>query len=313
MAQWLNKRFGFLILFVFTIGFSFAQMGVETPVYKDYKDPEQFESFRKKRIIVAAWQINTLKDEGALVVKLKTNNILIDELTKSGHKELALEKQLEQFATNRNIMFAYRDNFTFCKLYFIYSTSTDTLLKGAREGVFLDTNLLVDPSIVMSEKFYLIADRDFAYTSSIGFVKEDSARFVKEEGNPVKLMAIVLKNKYGHQLKNPMPYAIKGINLSNTNFSFPIKYKLTSSGAADIQFPVNRTYFEDRKNKIQQPVILKKEEDFIMSSVKLKKEVSYELLSITVYHLNFELNEVLKNYRKPDINRIRADIKPFLY
>src|SRR4051812_12032576 len=105
MAQWLNKRFGFLILFALKMGISFAQMGVETPVYKDYKNPDQFESFRKKRIIVAAWQINTLKEEGALVVKLKTNNILIKELMKSGNKELALEKQLEQFATNRNIMY----------------------------------------------------------------------------------------------------------------------------------------------------------------------------------------------------------------
>lgn len=290
-----------------------AQDNDHIPAYKDYKDPEQFEKFRRRRIVVGAWQINMLKEEGAIVVKLKTNKLLIDELRKSGNTGLALEKQLEQFAINRNTMFAYLENFTFCKVYFIYSSSSDSLLNGSRNGIFLDSNLVPDPSIVMNEKFYLIAERDFAYTSSIGFVKEDSARFIKETGNPIKQMAIVLKNKYGHQLKSPVPYAIKEKSFSATNYVMPISYRPAPEGATSVNFPVNRTYLADLKTTPSKKILTKTTEDRVYTQVKLKKEFTYEKQSLYVTQLNDELNQMYKDYPKPDPKRIRADIKPFLY
>ena len=294
-------------------GYVSAQDGVEPPVYKDYKDPDQFEKFRKRRITVAAWQINMLKDEGAIVVKLKTNNILIDQLIKQGNHQLAIEKQLEQFAINRNTMFAYLENFTFCKIYFMYSTSSDSLLNGARQGIFLDTNLTVDPTIVMKEKFYIIAERDIAYSSSIGFVIEDSARYVKESGNPIRLMAIVLKNKYGHQLKAPFPYAIKEANFTAANYIFPIQYTPSPSGATSIAYTINRTFLQDLKTKPEQKVIKRNESGRITTSVKLKKELTYEKLSNAVTQLNEDLKHLYQAYPKPDVTRIKSEVKLFLY
>ena len=81
-------------------------------------------------------------------------------------------------------------------------------MKGARSGIFLDTNLVVDPKIELKENFYLLAERDDVYNSSIGFVREDTARFIKETGNASKDAAIVIKNKYGHQLKDPFPFFV---------------------------------------------------------------------------------------------------------
>lgn len=313
MVRLLNKKTLVLIFTVLLRSGLSAQIGAETPSYQDYKDPEQFEKFKKKRIIIGAWQIHKLKEEGALVIKLKTNNLLIDQLKKQGKYELALEKQLEQFAINRNTMFAYLENITFCKVYFIYSNSSDSLLNGCRQGIFLDTNLTVDPNIKMNESFYLIAEKDFAYSSSIGFVEERFAKSVKETGNPIKMMAIVLKNKYGHQLKNPMPYSIKEVDFSTVNYPFEISYVSVDSGAVAIGFPIKRTYFTDLKNKQLPALINRQEKGRVITNVKLKKENSYEKLSIAVDQLNENLFETYKTYPKPDIGRVKYPIKPFLY
>lgn len=314
MVQWLNNKLALLILCLFTGNFVLAQIGTEPAVYKDYKDPEQFENFRKTRMIVGAWQINALKEHGAIVVKLKTSKLLIDELVKQGKQALALEKQLELFAINRTTMFAYRENFNFCKVYFIYSNYNDSLLVGKRQGMFLDTNLVVDPTIEMREDFYLLAESDFAYSSSIGFVPEDSARITKETGNPIKLMAVVLKNKYGHQLKSPMPYATRDINFSPTSYSFPISYNLTENGLATaISFPVNRTFLSDLKNNPDRKIVLKKTDTNIISKVKLKKEYTYEKISSSISQLNINLYEMHKEYPKPDLNRVNSRVKKFLY
>jgi hypothetical protein len=171
----------------------------------DYKDNKQFHNFYKRRNIIAKWQINELKN-GALVVRLHNNKNLIESLKKMGKADLAAQKELEMMAINKNILMAFTRYYNFSKVYFFFSSSSDTLLKGTRSGIFLDTNLVVDPKIEMKEKYYLLAEHDDVYNSSIGFVPEDTANLVKETGNPSKEAAIVIKNKYGHQLKDPFPF-----------------------------------------------------------------------------------------------------------
>ena len=107
------------------------------PSDKDYKDKDQFERFYKRRVAIAAWQINQLR-EGALVVRLKTNELLIQSLLKQNQTNLALEKQLETAAINVNTMRAYINNYTFSKLYFIFSNSSDSLINGHRKNIFLE-------------------------------------------------------------------------------------------------------------------------------------------------------------------------------
>ncbi|MBL7931391.1 MAG: hypothetical protein JNL60_05800, partial [Bacteroidia bacterium] len=208
MAHRLNKQIFLLLLCACALA-SFSQTVesvTEKPGEKDYKDPEQFDKFYKRRKMISAWQINKLK-EGALVIRLKTNKLLIDALQKEGKDELAEQKRMEALGINKNISRAFRKNYTFSKIYFIYSSSSDTLLKGARSNIFLDSNLVVDPNLTMNESFYLICEGDYVYNSSIGFVPEDSARFQTERGNPTVEAPIVVKNKYGHQLKRPFPFS----------------------------------------------------------------------------------------------------------
>ncbi|HWY12046.1 MAG TPA: hypothetical protein VN026_12015 [Bacteroidia bacterium] len=174
---------------------------------QEYKDQDQFRNFAQRRNIIGKWQINQLKI-GALVVRLHNNQKLIEGLKKMGNADLAAQKEYEQMAINKNIVLAFTKYYTFSKVYFFYSSNSDTLLKGATSGIFLDTNLTVIPTIEMKEKFYLIAESDDVYNSSIGFVRSDTAKFIKETGNAAKEAAIVIKNKYGHQLKDPFPFFV---------------------------------------------------------------------------------------------------------
>jgi hypothetical protein len=307
MVRLLSKVLAFVFLFA---GVSVAQNTTNSTFNTaDYKDPEQFEKFRKRKDRVAAWQINQLK-EGALVVRLRTQQTLIDELIKKGDTKMALEKRAEQYAINKNTVYAFKDYFNFCKVYFIYSNFSDSLLNGARAGFFLDSNMNIDPTIRMDEKFYLLAERDYGYNSSIGFVPEDSARKVVETGNPVREMAVVLKNKYGHQLKGPFPYQVKEKNFMDAGYDFPITVKQEGNDA-QFDYTVNKTYLADLKQKDKgkaassAPVAGN-------STVKIKKQFTYEKIALAVDQLNDQLNQF---YRKNSRSDASADpsLKPFLY
>jgi hypothetical protein len=206
MALLLNRLIVILfVLCVFNLNGQDKNESVYNP--KDYKDNSQFKNFYKRRFIIAKWQINQLKN-GALIVRLHNNKTLIEGLRKMGKADLATQKEYEMLAVNKNIVLAFKKYYTFSPVYFYFSSNSDTLLNGARSGIFLDTNLTVDPSIVLKEKFYLLAEKDDVYNSSIGFVREDTARLVKEIGNPSKEASMVIKNKYGHQLKDPFPFYV---------------------------------------------------------------------------------------------------------
>ncbi|MCU0360975.1 MAG: hypothetical protein MUF75_09705 [Bacteroidia bacterium] len=277
----------------------------------DYKDPEQFKNFNKRSKVVAYWQISELK-AGAIVVRLRNNRLLIDELNKSGNKALAKQKIMEQYAMNKNTMMAYIDHFDFCKVYFMYSNSSDSLLNGHRKGIFLDTTLAINPNIELKETFYLIAERDYAYNSTIGFVKEDSARLVKETGTAVRMMAVVLKNKFFHQLKAPFPYLIKEKNFMDADLDFPMAVTETDS-SLQLQYTVNKTYFAELaanpKNKASVTVL---EKDNI-KVVHVKKQFTYEKVADAVVLLNESLERFYN--QSPRINAKKLDPKfaPYLY
>jgi hypothetical protein len=314
MVLQLNKIKTALICTLVFIGLSvFSQKETDEANYTDYKDPKQFEKFNRRRKTIGAWQINELK-KGALVVRLKTNKLLIDNLIKQGNSDLARQKELEIYAINKNTVFAYLDNFNFCKVYFMFSNSSDSLLAGQRSGIFLDTALNVNPTIVMNESFYILAERDFAYNSSIGFVKEDSAKLVVEKGNPVKEMSVILKNKYGHQLKAPFPYYVKEKNFMDAGFDFPIRISPTANGGQQISFYINRTYLQDLKtNSVPNNARSTKGSSTGHTTVKVKKQFTYEKLSLYVEELNQNLKEYYQANPSPDPTRISPALKVFLY
>ena len=162
MAQRLNKYLFASLFFCVLINGILAQNN-DRVGDKEYKDRAQHERFYRRRNVVSAWQINQLKN-GALVVRLKTNQALIDALIKSNNIQLAEQKRLEILGINLNIIRAYYHLYNFSKVYFMYSNFTDSLLKGARAGIFLDTNLAIDQTIRLNEKFYFCHNYEILFT-----------------------------------------------------------------------------------------------------------------------------------------------------
>lgn len=299
MGQLLSKII--LVLFVFTTTSLLSQNADDIHRPEEYKDKEQFEKFYKRRKLIGNWQINQLK-KGALVVRLKTNKILVDALLKDGNKTLAEEKRLEMAAINLNTIKAYTNHYTFSKVYFIYSNSSDSLLRGARSNIFIDSTLSVNPAITMTEEFYLIAERDYTYNSSIGFVKEDSARYVVEQGNPTKEMAIVLKNKYGHQLKRPFPY-YTGDKVDLKKKGAFVVY--ISIGGVSIPFNVGVATSSKQETK----TLVNNEK----VALNIAKQFTYEKLSLSVENFNDALGRYYQASPTIEKDKMPEDAKPFLY
>jgi len=290
-------------LLLFLSGWCHAQDDDLTPDYKDYKTDGEFHRFHRKAKVIAAWQINKLK-EGALVVRLKTNKSLIDNLRASGNERLARQKMAETYIVNKHTMMAYLNNFKFCKVYFIFSNSSDSLLKGTRSGIFLDTNLHINPAIEMRESFYLLAERDYAYNSSIGFLPEDSAMLVKETGTPVREMGVVIKNRYGHQLKNPFPYYVKDKTFADYTIPF---YVLPVDNGNRLVWVLSEE--KELKENLRRSYPNAGE----AIEAKLKKQFMYPQIAYIIAELNDSFDTYYKSSVMPDVQKMKGNTKLYLY
>ena len=205
MGQILSKYT--LVVFIFITRFCFSQdEGVKPPVIKEYKGDSSYANFNNLRFDVAKAQINLLK-HGALLVRLKTNINTITKLKAAGNIDLATQVERETNLRNKIIIASYLQEFTFCPVYFFYSNYSDSVKNKNIKGIFLNSNLEIDPTIECKASFYLIADYGGKiYNSSLGIVPESVASRSNERGDPVREVAISIKNRYFIQLHNPFPY-----------------------------------------------------------------------------------------------------------
>lgn len=213
MAQKLDR-------FIFTlIALCFAVIGISqeentTPVKTtNYKSDSSFIDFNQLRFSVAKAQINLLKKEGALLVRLKTNANTINKLKASGSIDLATQVERETYLKNKIIVRSFTNEFKFCPVYFFYSDCSDSVKHKKLDNIFVDTNLVVDPTIVCNASFYLIAEQGTIYESSLGIVSEADAPTASERGAASKEVAIVVKNRYFIQLQKPFPYYQAGYSM----------------------------------------------------------------------------------------------------
>ncbi len=158
-----NKASFFMFLFLIS-AFSFAQATRET----------------------AQSQIVELK-KGVLLVRLKTSENYINTLLRQGDKQGAEDARLQQEKENREIVAAFRDNFTFCKVYFFYSKYSDKIKSGKFKGYLLNTDF----------------EQDTVYTGNDYLLGEFG------ESETTRLQGFIMKDKNSEQLKSPFPFLIK--------------------------------------------------------------------------------------------------------
>lgn len=244
---------------------------------KDYHNREEFKKYHRRAVKVASWQIQNLKF-GAIVIRLQNDQRKIDGYLKVGDKKSAELVMAEAQYRNRSIIYSALGQIDFCKVYFMYSQSSDSLLGGKRNNIFIDSTLKVQQNIVMNENFYVILEEDFLYQSSIGFVKEDSAKYAVERGYSNGTKPFLFKNKYGHQLKNPFPYKC-GTNL-----------------------------FFIRKLFVRERVELEGEK---AQSVKFRTRDAYKYYSSIFGNTNIRLYNFYQRSQGEQVND--PELKPFLY
>ncbi len=156
--------------------------------------------------MVAKAQINKLKTEGALLVRLKTNANTISRLKAAGNIDLATQVERQTALANKIVVASYLREFTFCPVYFFYSNRSDSVKHKKLTGILVDTNMVENPSVICNANFYLIADGGEVYNSSLGLVSESEAPKAIENGSPSRDAPIIIKNRYFIQLHKPFPY-----------------------------------------------------------------------------------------------------------
>ncbi len=216
MGQKLNNLF--LIIFLLISNSFFSQdEGVKPPVITEYKGDTTFANFHALRFDIAKAQIISLKKDGALLVRLKTNANTINRLKAAGNNDLATQVERETDIKNKIIILSYLQEFKFCPVYFFSSDYSDSVKHKNISGIFLDTNLVINPNIVCTASFYIIADnRSAICNSSLGVVPESLANSSIERGAPERDVAIVIKNRYFIQLHKPFPF----FQIKSTSQSF---------------------------------------------------------------------------------------------
>jgi hypothetical protein len=244
MAQRLNN-----FLLVTFILLNLSGIGQEEnpthPKINDYKNDTSYTNYNRLRFKVAKAQINLLKNGGAIFVRLKTNANTITRLKAAGNIDMATQVERETNLSNKIIVASYLQELTFCPVYFFYSNSSDSVKHKNLEGIFVDSNLQVNPSIVCNASFYLIAEGGQVYNSSLGIVPESEAAKSIERGNTTATAEIILKNRYFIQLHKPFPYfqiyrsfnapimpASQGVSINLTELHIQIKKMLNNSAEA---------------------------------------------------------------------------------
>lgn len=205
-----GKIFAKCLMFLF-IGIampSFAQEndGPKSPKISDYKNDTSYTNYHSLRYKVAQAQINLLKNGGALLVRLKTNANVISKFKEAGNIDMATQLERETMLTNKIVVGSYLQELTFCPVYFFYSNTSDSVKHKKLAGIFVDSNLMVNPAIVCNANFYLIAESGQVYNSSLGIVPESEASKSMERGTSSREAEIVIKNRYFIQLHKPFPY-----------------------------------------------------------------------------------------------------------
>lgn len=155
--------------------------------------------------------------EGALFVRLKTNERALAVLRENGKTAQADALEKKQKEINQNIIGAFRQQFNFCPVYFFFSNYSAALKEKKMDAVvFLNDSLQPDPAITFSRSNFFIAD--------FGVVLQDTAKYIEnralvpDENFSVKetktyyggpsfgYEGLVISSDAFVQLRSPFPY-----------------------------------------------------------------------------------------------------------
>jgi hypothetical protein len=129
--------------------------------------------------------IRQLKN-GALFVRLRTSQNLINAYEASGKMEEAIVVKRIQQEENKTIAQAFSKEFHFCKVYFFYSNHSDEVKAGNYSKYLMNGELQPDSTF---SGFYVVGEFD--------------------ESSATNLNAFIIKDKNYVPLKRPFPFLVR--------------------------------------------------------------------------------------------------------
>lgn len=153
--------------------------------------------------IKAASQVKNLKN-GVLLVRLRTSDIAIRNLKQSGNEKMAATVQRQQDAANQLLVHAFESQFTFCPIYYFYSSETGQVKNGKTKGYFLNNKLQPDPNLALPDTNFFVAE-----LTELEQFRTDPDSPQESVNAEVTFKALVVRDYKFHQLAKPFPYFIK--------------------------------------------------------------------------------------------------------
>lgn len=104
-----------------------------------------------------------LRDDGAIIFYLNDDSLRVNAMRERGYVKEADEAYGKAMTTAKRVIAAFRDTFTFCRVYFIWNKDVDKYRLQGTEGLFLNDSLEYDAAIRVKEKNIMYANirRDY--------------------------------------------------------------------------------------------------------------------------------------------------------
>ncbi|MFK8037860.1 MAG: hypothetical protein AB8B74_06190 [Crocinitomicaceae bacterium] len=171
---------------------------------------------------ISQYYINYLR-KGVLLVRLQTKSRKIAILERAGNLAAADKVRNDQIKTNKSIIKAFKDGFSFCPVYFFYSHDSKHVKSYQLDSVdFLNEYLEIDGSIQPPNQFL---------TAEFGLIQEDTAQnfegysrdYKKDSikglypnkqyasGTNMSFGALIIKSDQFIQLPRPFPYYARNL------------------------------------------------------------------------------------------------------
>ncbi|MBT4727644.1 MAG: outer membrane beta-barrel protein [Bacteroidetes bacterium] len=172
------------------VSFSNLQFLLSIPIRQN-----PFEKRVNKEEQLADKQIVELH-EGALLVRLKTYQQIIQSLKKDGRHSEAESMEYKRDEENREIMASFKKYYTFSPVYFFYSYDSEKVRAGLLENIFLNESFQVDSSISCESKNIYLAEIASLQADDVG-----------KTSTGIESL-LILDNQFV-QLKRPFPFYVK--------------------------------------------------------------------------------------------------------
>lgn len=167
---------------------------------------------KTKRAIL---QIQRLK-KGALIVRLFDKSKQIELLNKQGKSESIIKAYEQKIATENNeVISAFKNNFTFCPVYFFYSKDSKHIKNRDWKNVHFVDNSNSDYESLSNGYFYTADISELRVDTLTHFIthdgRDENNNQIERRGKKSKIdyEALVIKSDKFIDLLPPFPYSVR--------------------------------------------------------------------------------------------------------